>query len=169
MSPVAPDDSKRDDNASNCTNETSTGQNVKSGKAVQDISKTAEKNKRDETDEEDELEGSIISPSSSSNSLNIESYIIATSTPSRNDSQQANNSKIRSEIFKTTPTKRRSQEDEEYNHGSSTTRTWSGTDYRSSPVRRRLMEAHAGDKNRNTTPSPPLVFPKSRTKSDDCL
>lgn len=147
----------RSDNASNCAKT--------SEKAIQNVRKIAEKVERGD-EEEVGLEGRNTSPLSSSNSLNIESFIIATSTPSRNDSQQTSNSKIRSEMFKTTPTKRRSKDDDDdYNHNSSpnTVRTY---DYRSSPVRRRLLEAHASDKRRNTTPSPPLVFPKGRTESE---
>lgn len=143
-----------DDGASNCAN--------KITNTVEKTNKIAEIIERDEEEVEVGLKGRNTSPLSSSNSLNIESFIIATSTPSRNDSQQTSNNKIRSEMFKTTPTKRRSQED---NNDSSSTaaRTY---DYRSSPVRRRLLEAHASDKRRNTTPSPPLVFPKGRTKSE---
>jgi carboxylesterase type B len=92
---------------------------------------------------------------SSPSSSNIENYIIATSTPNRNDSQQ----QAKDELFKTTPIKRRSQ------HQEDDTEYSNEFDYRSSPVRRRLLEEHTNDRERYMTPSPPFTFPQDNNKN----
>lgn len=111
-----------------------------------------EGNKSDKEEKKEDIDdGSHIS--SLSVISDIEKYIIATSTPNstpnRNDSPSNN-------LFKTTPIKRRSShQEDEY--------TANRFDYRSSPVRRRLIEAYNSSNNRQryiTTPSPPSVFPQ---------